>query len=291
MEFGRLTLDQLEKVDFTLPPDPIRNSAVLKGGSTRGKVYVGMTQWGRTEWVGKIYPQGAKQKDFLSHYVRHFTTVELNATHYNLFSSNDIQKWAEIAGDKPFRFCPKMYKGITHSGPLNKKKELLKQFDETIQGFADHLGPIFIQLNENYSIDRKRELFEFIEDLPTSTQFFLELRGIQYLANEALFDYLGGKKIGVVITDTAGRRDIIHMKLTVPIGFVRFVSNDLHPTDFIRVNEWASRLKYWLDSGMKEFYFFVHMNDESKSIELAKYVIQQFNDVAGANLTPITYPS
>ena len=83
MDFGALTLEELEKITFALPKDPPENAMVLKTAK-RGKqsVYVGCAKWGRPEWVGKIYPPKTKEKDFLEEYAKHYNSIELNATSY-----------------------------------------------------------------------------------------------------------------------------------------------------------------------------------------------------------------
>ena len=68
------------------------------------------------------------------------------------------------------------------------------------------------------------------------------------------------------------------MQLTVPKGFIRFVANNLHPTDYGRIDEWVQRIKHWLDMGMKELYFFIHMPDEALSPELIVYLIGALNE-------------
>ena len=42
--------------------------------------------------------------------------------------------------------------------------------------------------------------------------------------------------------------------------------------------------KYWLDNGMKEIYFFMHMHDEAKSPELTVYLVDKLNKVCGLDL-------
>jgi uncharacterized protein YecE (DUF72 family) len=71
---------------------------------------------------------------------------------------------------------------------------------------------------------------------------------------------------------------------TIPKTFIRFVGNSLHHSDFPRIDDWASRIKYWLDNGMKDVYFFMHMHDEAKSPELTVYLIDTLNKVCGLNL-------
>ena len=88
MEFGRVLENELDGIDFSLPAEPAPNKKVLKGKPAKNpKVYVGCAKWGRTEWVGKIYPLKTKEKDFLQHYVEHYNCIELNA-HIIKFTGN-----------------------------------------------------------------------------------------------------------------------------------------------------------------------------------------------------------
>jgi uncharacterized protein YecE (DUF72 family) len=287
MEFGRVTMGELETIDFTLPREPERNLKVLPGKPAQGKIYLGLPKWGRTEWVGNLYPTKTKEKEFLSHYVKYFNAVELNATHYKLFGSSGIGRWADAARGFDFKFCPKMYNGITHKGLLTGKEFILKEFLNGVETFGDHLGPIFIQLSETFSARRKRELFEFLESLPSNFPFFLEIRHPDLLTNNALFDYLQTKGIGIVITDTAGRRDCAHMNLTLPKTMIRFISNPGHRSDHTRIEDWSKRLKCWLDKGIEEIYFFLHVDEVSDTLEMVQYITETFNRICGANLTTL----
>jgi uncharacterized protein YecE (DUF72 family) len=289
MEFGRVPENELDKVDFKLPPDPSFNKKVIKGeASTKPKVYVGCAKWGRIEWLGKIYPLKTKEKDFLNHYVQHYNSIELNATHYKVYGPIGIQKWAAKASEKDFLFCPKMFQGVTHRGSLRGKDFILNEFLRGVVAFEKHLGPIFVQVSDTFSPKRKSELFDFLKSLPIDLQFFLEVRHSDWFAKEdirdELFSILKEINIGVVITDTAGRRDCAHMYLTIPKTFIRFVGNSLHETDYPRIDDWANRIKYWLDNGLQELFFFMHMHDEAKSPELTVYLVDKFNKVCGLDL-------
>lgn len=87
-----------------------------------------------------------------------------------------------------------------------------------------------------------------------------------------------------MITDTAGRRDCAHMELTVPKTFIRYVGNSLHPTDYTRCDDWVNRIQYWLNKGLQELYFFMHMHDEAYSPELTVYLVDQLNERCGLDL-------
>lgn len=289
MEFGRVTEETLNDVDFSLPAEPAWNQAILSGKPVKNaKVYLGCAKWGRTEWVGKIYPVKTKEKDFLQHYVNHYNSIELNATHYRIWGEAGIAKWAEKAKGKDFRFCPKMYQGVTHRGSLFGKEFVTSEFFRGIVAFKEHLGPIFIQVSDSFSANRKKELFDFLASLPKDLQFFLELRHPGWFAKADVFketlEKLTQLNIGFVITDTAGRRDCAHMHLTISKGFIRYVGNSLHPSDFTRCDAWVQRMKYWLTNGIEELYFFMHMHDEATSPELTVYLVDKLNKECGLNL-------
>jgi len=157
-----------------------------------------------------------------------------------------------------------------------------------VLAFGDNLGPIFLQVNEKYSPKQRDKLFAYLKTLPTDLAFFLEVRHPDWFSdktiNKELFDTLRSLKIGAVITDTAGRRDCAHMELSVPKTFIRYVGNSLHKTDFTRTDEWVERIKYWLDHGLRELYFFMHMHDEAFSPELTVYLVDKLNEVCGLHL-------
>ena len=289
MEFGRVLDDELDKIDFKLPPEPLFNKQILKRKPAgKSKVYVGCAKWGRVEWLGKIYPPKTKEKYFLDQYVHHYNSIELNATHYKIYGPLGIQKWAAKANGKDFLFCPKMFQGVTHRGNLKGKDFILNEYLRGIVAFEKHLGPIFVQVSDTFSPKRKDELFNFLRSLPADLQFFLEVRHRDWFSKEnireELFSTLKEINTGAVITDTAGRRDCAHMYITIPKTFIRFVGNSLHKTDYSRIDDWVNRIKYWLDNGMKEIYFFMHMHDEAKSPELTVYLVDKLNKVCGLDL-------
>lgn len=289
MEFGRVPENELGQVDFSLPKEPAFNKQFLKGKPLKHpKAYFGCAKWGRTEWVGKIYPPKTKEKDFLQHYVEHYNSIELNATHYKIYGEAGIGKWAEKAKGRDFLFCPKMYQGITHRGSLKGKDFITNEFFRGIVAFKDHLGPVFVQVSDSFSPKRKEELFDYLKTLPTDLQFFLEVRHPDWFAKpdvqQEMFETLASLNMGAVITDTAGRRDCAHMHLTLPKTFIRYVGNSLHPTDYTRIDAWVKRMKYWLEHGLKELYFFMHMHDEATSPELTVYLVDKMNKECGVDL-------
>ena len=134
---------------------------------------------------------------------------------------------------------------------------------------------------------------KYLETLPKDVQFFLEVRNPEWFndKNESkeLLATLRRLKVGFVITDAAGRRDCAHMNLTIPKAFIRYVGNSLHPTDYTRIDEWVNRIKIWLDEGLEELYFFMHMHDEAFSPELTVYMVDRMNKECGLQLEKPTF--
>jgi uncharacterized protein YecE (DUF72 family) len=279
----------LDTIDFSLPEEPAGNKKIL-GGVKRARVsiHIGCPQWGVPGWVGRIYPPKAREKDFLANYVQHFNGIELNATHYKIYDQAAITKWADKANGRDFIFCPKLYQGVTHQGGLKGKEGMIADFLQGIKAFKEHLGPVFMQLSDSFGPARKEELFSFLKALPKEVAFFLELRHPDWFAQDAvrkeLFNTLYLLKTGAVITDTAGRRDCAHMYLTIPKAFVRFVANKLHPSDYTRLDAWIARIINWVEQGLQELYFFVHMEDELYSPELIIYLTDKLNAACGLQL-------
>ncbi|NUO02892.1 MAG: DUF72 domain-containing protein [Saprospiraceae bacterium] len=285
MEFGKL--QSIESVDFTLPADVAGTAKLLAQSPASGRppaFFIGCTGWSMKEWVGKVYPEKAKASDFLRHYSRQFNTIELNTTHYRIPDWVTIQKWKnEAAGD--FRFCPKLPQTISHSNNLGISGGELPAFCESIQQLEEKLGCCFMQLPPYFGVDRLPVIERFIERFPKHIPLALELRHESWFgespAATALFALMEMHRISTVITDVAGRRDVLHMRLTNDTAMVRFVGNNLHPTDYLRVDAWVARIATWFEQGLQEVFFFTHEPDNLLAPELALYVFERARQIKG----------
>jgi uncharacterized protein YecE (DUF72 family) len=92
-----------------------------------------------------------------------------------------------------------------------------------------------------------------------------------------LYDLLEEKNIANVLVDTAGRRDIMHMRLTNNEAFVRFVGAN-HKSDYHRLEEWVEKLWQWHTMGLTNIHFFIHQNMEKESPLLAAFFIKRINE-------------
>ena len=281
MKFGKLP--DISYVTFSLPSEPEENMTTLSSFPKQykpPKIYIGCTGWSMKEWVGKVYPPKTPAKDYLKHYAKQFNTIELNTTHYRIPSEANIKKWKnESTAD--FRFCPKIPQVISHSSDLGGKNDKLDNFCKNILLLEEKLGCCFLQLPPYFGIDRLAILEHFLSRFPKKIQLAIEFR------NESIFsskknqkevaDLLKKYNIAWVITDVAGRRDVLHLHLTTDIAMIRFVGNDLHPTDYQRINEWVQKLKSWSILGLTEIYFFAHEPDNILAPDLSLYLTEELN--------------
>lgn len=290
MDFGKL--EDISGVDFSLPPD---NEFVSKTAfpsitpQASPQCYIGPPIWSNKEWVGKIYPTTAKEKDFLYHYTRQFNTIELNVTHYQIPSEATIKRWKEAAA-QGFKFCPKWPQIISHERQLRECEELSHAFTNAVLGLEEHLGTTFLQLGPHFDPRQLGALENFLKQLPSSFPIAVEFRHPDWFANASTWEktlhMLHQLGIGTVMSDVAGRRDVLHMSLSSSVATLRFVGNELHPTDFTRVDAWVQRFKEWFSKGLKTAYIFVHCGENNQAPELTKYWIQQLNLHCNLSLTP-----
>ena len=288
MDFGKLP--DISQVDFALPRDSVRNKSVLQsaGGATSPKIYIGSARWAERSLLGKIYPPGTPQKDYLDHYARQFNTVEMNTTHYRIPTEEMVTQWKEKV-PKHFRFCPKIPQSISHSRDFGEGMNATELFQAALYSFGEHLGMPFMQLPPTFTPHRDgKRLFNYLKNWPSNLPLAIEFRHPDWFSDARIssraFDLLLEYGLSTVITDTAGRRDVVHMQVTSPRQAVRFVGNSLHPTDYSRLDDWIERIGRWLKYGLEELYFFVHQPEEHLCVDLSIYLIKQMNERLGLHL-------
>jgi uncharacterized protein YecE (DUF72 family) len=288
MDFGKLT--DISGVDFRMPPTPPLTTQVLQAQPPpqTPQFFVGPPIWNNKEWLGKIYPTAAKDKDFLYHYARQFNTIELNVTHYQIPTASTVARWRE-AVPASFRFCPKWPQEISHDRQLAGSEAFTEVFVENISGLGPNLGTTFLQLAPYFGPWKIDVLQKFLKQLPPQFPITVEFRHEKWFEKNTwteTLDLLHGLGVGTVISDVAGRRDVLHLGLTTPALTLRFVGNELHPTDYTRVDAWVARIGEWLRAGLQTAYIFVHCGENIYAPELTKYWIKQLNEQCGLAIEP-----
>ncbi len=275
MQFGQV--DNPSKIDFKLPKDHLKTKEILtKNKAKKLSVYVGCAKWNKTD-LKNFYPKGTK--DELGYYSSQFNSIELNATFYRMFSPSQFEAWRDKT-PKGFKFFPKITQDISHIKRLSGTEKLVDEYTHAVGKLEDKLGMVFLQMNENFKPKDIERVKAFADYWPKHIPLSMEFRDTNWYndktISEELYKILEKHKIANVITDTAGRRDLLHMRLTSPTAFIRYVGAN-HESDYKRLDDWITRLDKWKKEGLKEIYFFVHQNVEKESPLLSAYFIEKLN--------------
>ena len=294
MDFGKT--HNLDAVNFALPPGAPSNARIWDAvePTPRPQVFIGGPVWANKDYVGKVYPTNAKERDFLHYYTRQFNTIELNLTHYQIPTSGMVDKWRTEATDD-FRYCPKFPQIISHERQLVAAEGLTEEFVNAVLGLEEHLGMTFLQLPPSFGPEKWPVLEAYLKSLPDELDVAVEFRHPDWFrpaTGMQTLEQLYTLRRHTVITDVAGRRDVLHMGLSSPVLTLRFIANEGHPTDYSRTDAWVQRLKTWFGKGLQTAYLFVHGGgDNDTAPELILYWTRELNKHCGLNLRePVLQP-
>jgi uncharacterized protein YecE (DUF72 family) len=282
MKFGNVS--NPEEIDFTIPADHDGTKAIL--GKSKGNsftAYVGCAKWNKTDLKG-FYPKGTK--DELEYYSSQFNCIELNATFYRHFPPATFEKWYATVPDG-FKFFPKLEQTISHFRRLKDVEEVVDNNVTNMSHLKEKLGVPFLQMHNNFAPKDFDRVKTFIDNWKYDIPLAVEFRHTDWHNNSEisteLYDLLEKRGILNVLVDTAGRRDLMHMRLTTPTAFIRYVGAN-HKSDYNRLDDWIVRIAKWKKLGLKELYFFVHQNIEKESPLLSAYFIEKLNKKVGTKL-------
>lgn len=284
MKFGQV--ENPAEIDFTLPSDHPDTARVL--GSHKSKkpfeVYVGCAKWNRQDLKG-FYPRGTK--DELGYYATQFNAIELNATFYGSPDAGQVETWKNKTPEG-FKFFPKLPNTISHYRRLINIQEPVEAFCDAISHFEEKLGMVFLQMHDNFKPKDFDRVESFVENFPKGIPLAMEVRNTDWFNDkkeaEQLYALLEKQGIANIIVDTAGRRDMLHMRLTSPVAFVRYVGAN-YESDYSRLDDWLEKIKQWRAQGLQSLYFFVHQNIEKESPLLSAYFIEKLNNAFDLSLT------
>jgi uncharacterized protein YecE (DUF72 family) len=149
-------------------------------------IRLGTSAFTAAGWEGSFYPEGTKPADYLSHYAKHFNSVELDNTFYRAPSKTTVEGWARKTPEG-FVFAAKVPQVITHEKVLVDCDAEFKQFVETMELLGEKLGPLLFQFgyfNKNAFAGLKdflARLRPFLKKLPKDHKFAVEIRNKNWL--------------------------------------------------------------------------------------------------------------
>ena len=283
MKFGKVAHPEL--IDFSFP-ETHKDTVKLLSNLDKSEplsVYVGCAKWNKADLKG-FYPRGTK--DELVYYSSQFNSIELNATFYRQFPPEQFEKWKSKTPDG-FKFFPKLTQEISHWKRLQEVADAVNYYLDAATRLEEKLGTIFLQLHASFGPKNFDRLQNFVESWPKDIPLTVECRHTDWFTDEAIsnefYNLLEENGVSNTIVDTAGRRDMMHMRLTNNEAFIRYVGAN-HSSDYQRLDDWVLRLNEWVDLGLRNIHFFVHQNLEVESPLLAAYFIKKLNSKLGVSL-------
>jgi uncharacterized protein YecE (DUF72 family) len=192
-------------------------------GGREADVYIGCSGWNYASWRGAFYPARLPPSQWLSHYARHFGTVEINNSFYRLPEESTFASWREQV-PQSFVFAVKASRFLTHLKRLQDPAEPIARLFLRASGLRSKLGPVLYQLPPNLPVDLER-LEGFLAALPRGTPHVVEFRNPAWYVGEtfALLEQYGA---ALCLHDKAGSE--IFEPLVGPIMYVRFHGTSGH---------------------------------------------------------------
>ena len=201
-------------------------------------IRIGTSGWTYKHWHGIFYPDQWPKTKWLEYYVKHFDTVELNATFYRLPNQTTFENWKERTPGN-FLWSVKGSKFITHTKRLKDPAEPLSRLYGVTSGLGEKLGVILFQLPANFAFDEKVFSY-FCESLDVQVRHALEIRHPSWINNQAL-DMLREFNIALCMADTAGRYPSFEA-ITADFVYIR-----LHGSQKLYASEYSDKeLRTWV---------------------------------------------
>lgn len=261
MDFGKR--DDVDRVDFTLPApvgEPVGPAGPLR-------VWIGCPSW--NAGLDALWPARTPAREHLSRYAGRFPAVELNATFHALPERARVEAWAREVGG-PFRFCAKVPRSVSHDA--ERWVEDAPAFARAWEGFGESAGPAFFQAPPECAPWHLGELLARIDALGPAVGA-VEVRHPGWFVKGALIpaldEALRARGLGTCISDTPGRRDVVHGSLPATRMVLRFMGVPGHPSTPARLAGWAAQARRWREQGLRELYLFVHQPENLGLLELA----------------------
>lgn len=222
-------------------------------------IHVGTSGWHYDHWADVFYPAGLAAGERLTHYARHFRSVEINTSFYGLPEVETLTRWADQV-PAGFCFAVKASRYITHMKKLREAKEAVATFLGRVETLGDRLGPIVFQLPPRWHANPKR-LAAFLEELPGDHRYAFEFRDPTWFS-PPVYDALRARGAAFCLYDLDGREsprevtaDFVYVRLHGPDGPYR------GRYDVQALAGWAGAFSTWSGQGREVYCYFD--NDEA----------------------------
>ena len=290
MKFGQV--DDMNSVNFDLPVVSNKTKSILslQNSEVSPSFHFGAPGWSDVKFKGLLYPSKTPQKRFLEAYGKQFNSIEVNATRYGTPKINVLDNWTSQVPES-FKFSLKVPQVITHRKDINDPEARVRteQFLAALFHIKNYSGISFAVMANYFKVDQFSALEKFVDFWPRDQPLAIELRHSSWFEGAVMEEWrelLHSYNIIPVVTDTPGRRDVLHMNLTNDQLFVRYVGDFNHPSDLIRIDAWVDRIRNLCNFGVRDVWFYAHQPGDNRDRILYFFnnMIPKINDALGVDL-------
>ncbi|MGV3503145.1 MAG: DUF72 domain-containing protein [Adhaeribacter sp.] len=217
-------------------------------------IYIGTSGWHYKHWKGLFYPADLPQQQYLSFYLQHFRTVEINNSFYRLPDRATFASWRQsVPAD--FVFAVKASRYITHMKKLKDPQQSLSLFLDQVAALEEKLGPILFQLPPRWRCDLPR-LKQFLQALPAGGLYTFEFRDPSWY-QEQVYQLLRDYQAAFCIYDLEQHQS--PMEVTANFVYVRLHGPEGRYTGSYTdeaLEAWAAKARDWQAQGRAVYFYF-----------------------------------
>jgi uncharacterized protein YecE (DUF72 family) len=220
------------------------------------RIHIGTSGWSYGHWTNVLYPEGLPVEERLDHYVRQFSTVELNASYYRWPTDAAFASWQRRLPAE-FLMTVKAPRALTHAKRLYGPEPWLARIRGGLSCLGSKRGVLLVQLPPSAAVDHPR-LAYFLERVPIKLRVAVEFRNDTWL-QDSTFALL--EKHGAAYCVMSGARLPCVLRVTAPFVYARLHGPDHHhlyagsySDDDLRW--WADRIGEWRGMGRDVFVYF-----------------------------------
>ena len=236
------------------------------------EILIGTSGYSYNEWVGPVYPEGTKQKDFLACYSGLFPTVELNFSYYKMPEAKNLAKMLMDGGPK-LSFSIKAHKTLTHEiNPAQwegQAKEYLMALEPLIE--AGRLDAVLFQFpySFHYTVENRRYLGDLLNYFK-GVQAAVEFRTADWCTGKVI-EGMKSREVPLVSLDMPDLKGLPPTMdlVTAPVAYIRlhgrnkeaWWGKDEHGRyDYLytdsEVGAWADRIKMMTQQAQRILVYF-----------------------------------
>jgi uncharacterized protein YecE (DUF72 family) len=257
------------------------------------EILIGTSGYFYNDWVGCVYPERTKQKDYLFHYSNLLPTVELNFSYHAIPKSENLKKMLVESGEN-LTFSIKAYRTLTHeinhSQWENEAKTYLTAIDPLLK--SNRLETVLFQFpySFKYENDNRRyldKLLKYFKDIPLAVEF----RKADWYSGKVI-EGMKNRNIPLVSLDMPElpklppSMDVV----TAPVAYIRlhgrnseawwgdddYVRHDYLYTDS-EIETWAQRIRRMSQQASRILVYF-NNHPKGKAVRNAKKLEEMLNN-------------